>query len=60
MTLDLPALESRLWEAACIMVEVRENQHTGWVPLCAQEVTPKTDPKCWPVREYVVRFANRC
>jgi|NGEPerStandDraft_6_1074524.scaffolds.fasta_scaffold110476_2 hypothetical protein len=24
------------------------------------EVTPKADPNFWPVREYVVWFANRC
>lgn len=43
-----------------IMVEVREKKCTGCVPLCDLEVTPKTDPNLWPVREYVVWFANRC
>jgi hypothetical protein len=43
-----------------VMVEVREKQQTGCVPLCDLKVTPKTDPNYWPVREYVVWFANRC
>ena len=42
-----------------ILVEVREGNKTGHVPLCDVEVTPKTDPNFWPVREYVVWFANR-
>ena len=43
-----------------IIVEVREENRIGQVPLCDLEVTPKTDPNFWPVREYVVWFANRC
>jgi hypothetical protein len=43
-----------------IMVEVREKKQTGCVPLSDLEVTPKTDRNFWPVREYVVWFANRC
>ena len=42
-----------------IIVEVREKNRTGSVPLCDVEVTPKTDKNFWPVREYVVWFANR-
>ena len=42
-----------------IMVTVRENKRTGSVPLCDLEVTPKRDKNFWPVREYVVWFANR-
>lgn len=42
-----------------IMVEVREKNRTGCVPLCDVEVTPKTNKNFWPVREYVVWFANR-
>ncbi len=42
-----------------ILVNVREKNRTGCVPLCDLEVTPKTDPNFWPVREYVVWFANR-
>jgi hypothetical protein len=43
-----------------IMVRVREKKRNGCLPLCDLEVTPKTDPNFWPVREYVVWFANRC
>ena len=43
-----------------IMVHVREKKQAGCVPLCDLEVTPKADPNFWPVREYVVWFANRC
>ena len=43
-----------------IMVRVREKKRNGCVPLCDLEVTPKADPNFWPVREYVVWFANRC
>ena len=42
-----------------ILAEVREKKRAGCVPLCDLEVTPKTDPNFWPVREYVVWFANR-
>jgi hypothetical protein len=43
-----------------VMVRVREKGREGCVPLCDVEVTPKTDKNFWPVREYVVWFANRC
>ena len=43
-----------------IMIKVRENGKIGYVPLCDVEVTPKTDKNFWPVREYVIWFANRC
>lgn len=42
-----------------VLVRVREKNRTGYVPLCDLEVTPKTDPNYWPVREYAVWFANR-
>jgi hypothetical protein len=42
-----------------VMVEVTEKKRTGYVPLCDLEVRPKTDKNFWPVREYVVWFANR-
>ena len=41
-----------------VMVKVREKGRTGFVPLCDVEVKPKTDKNYWPVREYVVWFAN--
>ena len=43
-----------------VMVRVMENGQVGCVLLDDLEVTAKTDPNFWPVREYVVWFANRC
>ena len=43
-----------------MIVKVKEKNRTGFVPLCDVEVRPKTDKNYWPVREYVVWFANRC
>lgn len=42
-----------------VVVKVKENRKTGYVPLYDLEVTPKDDINFWPVREYVVWFANR-
>jgi len=42
-----------------IIIEVRERENTGYVPLADCEVAPKSDPNFWPVREYVVWFANQ-
>jgi hypothetical protein len=42
-----------------IIVNVRESRRIGSVPLCDLEVTSKEDSNFWPVREYVVWFANR-
>ena len=42
-----------------IIVKVRENHRTAYVPLCDCELTPKIDNNFWPVREYVVWFANK-
>jgi hypothetical protein len=42
-----------------ILVKVREKGQVGYVPLCDVEVTPKVNSNFWPVREYVVWFANR-
>jgi hypothetical protein len=42
-----------------VIVKVREKRPVGAVPLCDVEVEPKTDKNYWPVREYVVWFANR-
>lgn len=41
-----------------IIVKVREGRKAGCVPLCDLEVTSKDNPNYWPVREYVVWFAN--
>ncbi len=43
-----------------VLVKVRERGKTGTVVLCDLEVTSKDNPNFWPVREYVVWFANRC
>jgi hypothetical protein len=42
-----------------IFVKVREKRRVGTVPLCDLSVTSKGDRNFWPVREYVVWFANR-
>lgn len=42
-----------------IILKVREGRRIGCVPLCDVEVTSKKDENYWPVREYVVWFANR-
>ena len=41
------------------IVKVKEGRRKGHVPLCDVEVTSSTDRNYWPVREYVVWFANR-
>lgn len=42
-----------------IMIEVVDRDKAGCVPLADCEVIPKSDPNYWPVREYVVWFANQ-
>ena len=42
-----------------MIVKAREGRNTGYVPLCDVEVIAKSDKNYWPVREYVVWFANR-
>ena len=42
-----------------VIIKVKEGKQIGSVPLCDVEVKPKTDKNFWPVREYVVWFANR-
>lgn len=42
-----------------IIIKVREGRKKGHIPLCDVEVTSRDDPNFWPVREYVVWFANR-
>lgn len=41
-----------------IIVKVREGRKVAHVPLGDVEVVSKTDPNFWPVREYIVWFAN--
>jgi hypothetical protein len=42
-----------------MMIKVREKGQVGSVPLADMEVSDKSDANFWPVREYVVWFANR-
>jgi hypothetical protein len=42
-----------------VLMHVMEGQHHGYVPLADLEVIPKADKSYWPVREYVVWYANR-
>lgn len=42
-----------------IILKVKEGKEVGYVPLCDVEVTSKENENFWPVREYVVWFANR-
>jgi hypothetical protein len=46
-------------EMTGVIVQAKEKGQIGQVPLCDLEVKPKTDRNYWPVREYVVWFANR-
>lgn len=46
-------------ESYGIIVRVKEGNKTGHVPLCDLEVTSRKNNNFWPVREYVVWFANR-
>ena len=46
-------------ESYGIIVKVREGKKIGYVLLCDLEVTSRKDKNFWPVREYVVWFANR-
>lgn len=41
-----------------VIVKVQEGEKKGMVPICDVEVTSKSDPNFWFVREYVVWFAN--
>jgi len=42
-----------------ILIKVKEIRKTGYIPLCDVEVTSQKNENFWPVREYVVWFANR-
>lgn len=42
-----------------VLVKARERRKTATIVLCDLEVTSREDPNFWPVREYVVWFANR-
>jgi hypothetical protein len=42
-----------------VILKVKEGKRVGHVPLCDVEVTSRENKNFWPVREYVVWFANR-
>ncbi|MEW6140457.1 MAG: calcium-binding protein [Thermodesulfobacteriota bacterium] len=42
-----------------VFVEVQEGDYVGYVPLADTEVVSRDNENFWPVREYVVWFANR-
>jgi hypothetical protein len=42
-----------------VIVKAKAKGQMGQLPLADLEVKPKTDRNYWPVREYVVWFANR-
>jgi hypothetical protein len=46
-------------DAYGVIVKVREGRETAYLPLCDLEVTSRKDSNFWPVREYVVWYANR-
>jgi len=52
------ALESEIIRYG-VIVKVQEEGKIGHVPLSDLQVTSKSDENYWPVREYVVWFANR-
>ena len=54
------AIEIEMEDDHCgIILKVKEGGRVGHVPLCDVEVTSKENENYWPVREYVVWFANR-
>ncbi len=42
-----------------ILAKVKDGQKTGYVPLSDLEVTSRNNKNFWPIREYVVWFANK-
>jgi len=42
-----------------VLVDVRQGHRRRVVPLQDLEVRPKDNPNFWPVREFVVWYANR-
>lgn len=42
-----------------VIVEVKGKKRKGCLPLQDMEVRLKSDPNYWPVREFVVWYANR-
>jgi hypothetical protein len=52
------ALEDEI-ETDLLVMKVKEGKKTGHIPLCDLEATSREDRNFWPVREYVVWYANR-
>jgi hypothetical protein len=42
-----------------VFAQVKQGNEEAWIPLADLEVTPKSDPNFWAVREYVVWFAKQ-
>ena len=56
----MKAIDIEMEDDLCgIILKVREGRRVGYVPLCDVELTSKESENYWPVREYVVWFANR-
>ena len=51
------SLEEEHWKYGMVIC-VTDGKKKGTVPLADVEVTSKTNPNYWPVREYVVWAAN--
>jgi len=57
-TVEILSLEEED-EMKGVIVKAKEKGQIGHLPLADLEVKAKTDKNYWPVREYVVWFANR-
>jgi len=57
--IEIIGIESEEDDRCGVIVQVKEVNKTGYVPLCDFEVTSGEDRNFWPVREYVVWDANR-
>ncbi len=57
-TMEILGLEEED-EMKGVIVKAKQKGQIGHLPLAELEVKPKTDKNYWPVREYVVWFANR-
>ena len=57
-TMEITGLEEEDVDKG-VMMAAKEKGQIGSVPLGDLKVKPKTDKNYWPVREYVVWYANR-
>jgi len=58
-TMEVIGMGSEVEPRNGIHIRVKEGSRKGWVPLADLEVISKEDPNYWPVREYVVWYANQ-